>query len=292
MRKIAITFLFLLTVLVNAQELKVYQIYNQKEKKVDFGKMISELSKYDVVLFGEHHNSAVNHWLQLETTKALYQKKNGQITLGAEMFERHQQEALTSYVTNKTDDKTFQSSTTLWQNYKTDYKPLVDFAKDKKLQFIATNVTRKFASYVSKNGLASLDTIADTDKKYIAKLPFEIDYDAPGYPEMIKMMGDHAGLRAKQFVAAQALKDVTMAESILLNQKQGNLFIHYNGDYHSKSYGGIYWFLKKANPNLKIAVIEILEAQDDILSISKSKDESYVPTEFIIVFPATAPKTF
>ena len=206
MRKIAITFLFLLTVLVNAQELKVYQIYNQKEKKVDFGKMISELSKYDVVLFGEHHNNAVNHWLQLETTKALYQKKNGQITLGAEMFERHQQEALTSYLTNKTDDKTFQSSTNLWQNYKTDYKPLVDFAKEKKLPFIATNVTRKFASYVSKNGLASLDTIADTDKKYIAKLPFEIDYDAPGYPEMIKMMGDHAGLRAKQFVAAQALK--------------------------------------------------------------------------------------
>jgi uncharacterized iron-regulated protein len=292
MRKIAITFLFLLTVLVNAQELKVYQIYNQKEKKVDFGKMISELSKYDVVLFGEHHNNAVNHWLQLETTKALYQKKNGQITLGAEMFERHQQEALTSYLTNKTDDKTFQSSTNLWQNYKTDYKPLVDFAKDKKLPFIATNVTRKFASYVSKNGLASLDTIADTDKKYIAKLPFEIDYDAPGYPEMIKMMGDHAGLRAKQFVAAQALKDVTMAESILLNQKSGNLFIHYNGDYHSKSYGGIYWFLKKANPNLKIAVIEVLEAQDDILSISKAKDEGYVPTEFIIVFPSASPKTF
>ena len=292
MRKIAITFLFLLTVLVNAQELKVYQIYNQKEKKVDFGKMISELSKYDVVLFGEHHNNAVNHWLQLETTKALYQKKNGQITLGAEMFERHQQEALTSYLTNKTDDKTFQSSTNLWQNYKTDYKPLVDFAKEKKLPFIATNVTRKFASYVSKNGLASLDTIADTDKKYIAKLPFEIDYDAPGYPEMIKMMGDHAGLRAKQFVAAQALKDVTMAESILLNQKSGNLFIHYNGDYHSKSYGGIYWFLKKANPNLKIAVIEVLEAQDDILSISKAKDEGYVPTEFIIVFPSASPKTF
>lgn len=292
MRKIAITFLFLLTILVNAQELKVYQIYNQKEKKVDFGKMISELSKYDVVLFGEHHNNAVNHWLQLETTKALYQKKNGQITLGAEMFERHQQEALTSYLTNKTDDKTFQSSTTLWQNYKTDYKPLVDFAKEKKLPFIATNVTRKFASYVSKNGLASLDTIADTDKKYIAKLPFEIDYDAPGYPEMIKMMGDHAGLRAKQFVAAQALKDVTMAESILFNQKSGNLFIHYNGDYHSKSYGGIYWFLKKANPNLKIAVIEILEGQDDILSIDKARDESYAPTEFIIVFPSTAPKTF
>lgn len=292
MQKITITFLFLLTVFVNAQELKVYQIYNKKEKKVDFDKMIDELAEYDVVLFGEHHNNAVNHWLQLETTKALFNKKNGKITLGAEMFERHQQKDLSNYITNKIDDKTFQSSSTLWQNYKTDYKPLVDFAKEKKLPFIATNVTRKFASYVSKNGLASLDTVSKEDKKYIAKLPFEIDYDAPGYPEMIKMMGDHAGMRAKQFVAAQALKDVTMAESILLNQKAGNLFIHYNGDYHSKSYGGIYWFLKKSKPNLKIAVIEILEAEDDTLSIDKAKDESYIPTEFIIVFPASSPKTF
>lgn len=292
MQKITITFLFLLAALVNGQELKAYQIYNQKENKVDFGKMISELSKYDVVLFGEHHNDAVNHWLQLETTKALFEKKNGKITLGAEMFERHQQKDLSNYITNKIDDKTFQASSPLWQNYKTDYKPLVEFAKDKKLAFIATNVTRKFASYVSKNGLSSLDTLSKTDKKYIAKLPLEIDYDAPGYPEMIKMMGDHAGLKAKQFVAAQALKDATMAESILLNYKSGNLFIHYNGDYHSKSYGGIYWFLKKANPNLKIAVIEILEGQDNVLSIDKAKDEGFVPTEFILVFPPNSPKTF
>lgn len=292
MQKITITFLFLLTAFVNGQELKAYQIYNQKENKVDFSKMISELSKYDVVLFGEHHNDAVNHWLQLEATKALYEKKNGQITLGAEMFERHQQKDLSNYITNKIDDKTFQASSPLWQNYKTDYKPLVEFAKDKKLTFIATNVTRKFASYVSKNGLSSLDTLSNADKKNIAKLPFEIDYDAPGYPEMIKMMGDHAGLKAKQFVTAQALKDATMAESILLNHKSGNLFIHYNGDYHSKSYGGIYWFLKKANPNLKIAVIEILEGQDNVLSIDKAKDEGFVPTEFIIVFPPNSPKTF
>ena len=168
----------------------------------------------------------------------------------------------------------------------------IDFAKDKKVEFVATNVTRKFASYVSKNGLSSLDTISTEDKKLIAKLPLEIDYDAPGYPEMIKMMGDHAGIKAKQFVAAQALKDATMSETILQHYKADNLFIHYNGDYHSKNYGGIYWFLKKSNPNLKIAVIEILEGADEKLSIVKPKEENFSTTEFIIVFPKDAPKTF
>ena len=91
MKKIICAFLFVSSIVANAQELKIYQIYNKKEKKVEFHKMINELSNYDIVLFGEYHNNAVNHWLQLQVTKALYEKKNGNLTLGAEMFERHQQ---------------------------------------------------------------------------------------------------------------------------------------------------------------------------------------------------------
>ena len=294
MRTILYTLLIVLTIQAKAQNGKIYQIYNQQEKKVDFDKMIKELAKYDVVLFGEHHNNAVNHWLQLQTTKELYKIKGNQLILGAEMFERHQQNDLTNYLKGKTTDEEFQKSTKLWNNYKTDYKPLVDFAKEKNLDFIATNVTRKYASYVAKNGLESLDTISNNEKAYIAKLPITIDYDAPGYPEMIRMTGDHAGVKAKQFVAAQATKDATMSESILNNLKKNNLFIHYNGDYHSKNYGGIYWYLKYFRPELKIAVIEILESEDlnEKLSAIKSKNENVTTTEFIIVIPKDSPKTY
>lgn len=294
MKAILYTLIIFASIQLNAQDNKVYQIYNKNEKKTDFGKMIKELAKYDVVLFGEHHNNAVNHWLQLQTTKALYTIKGNQLILGAEMFERHQQTDLTNYIKGTTSDEDFQKNKKLWSNYKTDYKPLVDFAKEKNLSFIATNVTRKYASYVAKNGLQSLDTISINEKVFIAKLPITIDYDAPGYPEMIKMMGDHAGVKAKQFVAAQAIKDATMAESILNNLKENNLFIHYNGDYHSKNYGGIYWYLKFFRPNLKIAVIEILEIDDinEKLSVIKSKNEKITTTEFIIVFPKDSPKTY
>lgn len=294
MKTILYSLFIIASIQLSAQEKKVYQIYNQKEKKVDFGKMIKELAEYDVVLFGEYHNNAVNHWLQLQTTKALYELKGNQLKLGAEMFERHQQADLTAYVNGKTTDEEFQKDTKLWSNYKTDYKPLVDFAKEKKLPFIATNVTRKYASYIAKNGIESLDTIPNNEKNLMVKLPFVIDYNAPGYPEMLKMMGDHAGVKAKQFVAAQAIKDATMAESILNNITKGNLFLHYNGDFHSKSYGGIYWYLNNFQPNLKVAVIEILEAADinEKLSIIKSKNEKNTITEFIIVFPLDSPKTY
>lgn len=170
MKKIILAFIFASIATLNAQDLKNYQIYNQKEKKVTFDKMIKELSSYDIVLFGEHHNDAINHWLQLQATKELYKVKDGKVILGAEMFERHQQKDLTDYLQNKIEDKDLQTKTVFWKNYPTDYKPLVDFAKEKKIPFVATNVTRKFASYISKNGLSSLDTISNDDKKNIVKL--------------------------------------------------------------------------------------------------------------------------
>ncbi len=251
MRTFLSTLILLFSISLTAQDLKNYQLYNQQLRKVTFDKMVKELTQYDIVLFGEHHNNAVNHWLQLRLTKALYEKKKEQLVLGAEMFERHQQESLTNYLNGNLNEKEFKQNTKLWSNYSTDYEPLVNFAKEHHLPFIATNVTRKYASYVAKNGLSSLDTISDQEKKYIAQLPIFIDYKAPGYPEMIEMMGAHSGERAKQFVAAQALKDATMAESILNQYKTGYLFLHFNGDYHSKNYGGIYWYLNYFQPPVK-----------------------------------------
>jgi len=43
---------------------------------------------------------------------------------------------------------------------------------------------------------------------------------------------------------------------------------------------------------LKIAVIEILEASDNKLNVEKPKEESFTPTEFIIVLPKDSPKSY
>ncbi len=285
------SFILILTILssiVFSQELP-YQFYNKKGKVVKFEKVINELTEYDVVFFGEHHNNSINHWLQLRLTKDLYKNKNGQMTLGAEMFERDNQSQLNDYLSGKLDEKLLKDSMRLWQNFTTDYKPLVDFAKEKKLKFIATNIPRRYASIVAKKGLDSLNTVTEKEKNWMMKLPVEVTLDTPGYPEMKEMMGDHAGPNAMNFVAAQAVKDATMAESIFKNLEKGKLFIHYNGDYHSKQYGGTVWYLKKLNPDLKIAVISVFESDDAQLPLPK---EDFIPTEYNLVFPADMTKTY
>lgn len=276
---------------LQAQELKAYQIYNKEGKPVSFAQMVDHLSKEEVVLFGEYHNNSMIHWLQLKTTEALYQKKGDKLVLGAEMFERDNQDAVSAYVHQKIDAKTFKGSARFWDNYKTDYRPLVDFARDHELEFIATNIPRRYAQLVAKNGLDTLKGLSKEDRAYIAKLPIKVDMETPGYSEMKKFLAHHVKDNLMNFIKAQATKDATMAESILKHQRRQQLFLHFNGNYHSKSYGGIYWWLNKRKSwleHLKVAVITSAKSDDPALPIP----EKVVPTEFIIVVPSDMTKTY
>ena len=79
-----------------AQEKMPYKVYDGGGKKSNYGKMLKALANADIILFGELHNNSIAHWLQLEVTKDLDEK--GDITLGAEMFERDNQEVLEKYL--------------------------------------------------------------------------------------------------------------------------------------------------------------------------------------------------
>ena len=92
MKRIFTIVLLFLSAMLTAQEKQPYKLYNAKGKKSDFGKMIKALRSADIVLFGEYHNNAIAHWLQLEVTRTLGESR--ELVLGAEMFEQDNQEAL------------------------------------------------------------------------------------------------------------------------------------------------------------------------------------------------------
>lgn len=270
------------------QELKSYQIYNHKGNKNNFGKMIRKLKDYDVVLFGEYHNNSILHWLQLKTAEALYRHKQEDLILAAEMFERDNQDMLDAYISGELTESEMAQKIRLWNNYQTDYASLVEFSKERKLAFIASNVPRKYAQVVARFGQDSLLNLPENEKKWMVALPYKVDMNTPGYEEIKEMMGNHAGDQMEQFIAAQAIKDATMAESIAKYAESGKLILHFNGDFHSKAYGGIYWYLKKAQPDLKIAVISVI--QSDYPKLKLPKDFS--KTEFTIVVPEDMTKTY
>jgi uncharacterized iron-regulated protein len=256
-----------------AQDKPAYVLYNKNGKKVKYSKMLNDLSKADILLFGEEHNNPIAHWLQLEVTSDMKQRR--ELVLGAEMFEADNQDALTMYVQGKITAAGFDSSARLWKNYPTDYAPLVNFAKANNIVFAATNIPRRYASLVSKQGFEVLDSLSAKEKSWMAPLPIAYDPKLPGYKMMIEMMKGHGGPNMPK---AQAIKDATMAYFILQNFKPGSLFIHFNGSFHSENYDGIVWYLKNERPNLKYATITLVSQKD----ISRLLDENKNKADFII----------
>lgn len=283
MKTTFLSILLLFTICFQAQEKKSYQLFDQNGKKVTYDKLLKSALKTQVVLFGEYHNNSVSHWLQLELTKDISGKMP--IVLGAEMLEADNQKQLNQYLKGEIDQKKLDSTARLWPNYKTDYKPLVDFAKENKFDFIATNIPRRYASMVSKKGFEALETLTSEEKSWIAPQPIPYDANLPGYVEMMKMMGEHTSVNMPK---AQASKDATMAYFINKNLKKDTVFIHYNGTYHSDNFDGINWYLKQYNPTIQIITISTVEQKD----ISKLDKENYNKANYILVIDEDVTKTY
>jgi len=293
MKLFAILLLTTISLQSYSQDKPAYRIFTGEGKKSEYGDMIKDISKADIVFFGELHDDPIAHWLELEVTKSLYDKKGKDLVLGAEMFETDNQLLLNEYLNNVYDESKFEAEVKLWKNYKTDYKPLVELARSNKLPFIATNVPRRYAAVVNKKGFEGLDSLSSEAKKYLAPLPFPYDPEVKCYKDMLSMggMGGAAGNAAHantNLPKAQAVKDATMAYFILANWSKGKFFIHYNGSYHSSNFEGIIWYLKKYNPELSIATIETVQ-QDEIDKLGK---ESNNISSFVIAIPSSMTRTY
>lgn len=264
-----------------------YQLYDGQGKIVGYQKMIETLAGADVVFIGEYHNNPISHWMEYEITQSLYKAKNKQIILGAEMFESDTQLMLDEYTSGTISTTRFEADMRLWSNYSTDYEPLVSFAKEMKIPFIATNVPRRYADLLHKSGNEKdLLTLSDEAKKHIAPLPILFKPDSTMLAEgsIMSMMSKNPLALAK----AQALKDATMAHFIHINMQKGKTFIHFNGSFHSDKKDGIVYFLQQLNPNLKIMILSTVQ-QDDISSL----DNTYAGiADYIICVPTSMCKTY
>lgn len=286
-KRISIT-LLLCSILfsIHAQRLETYKLYNKKGKEIDFDKLVKAAKKADVVLFGELHNNPICHWLQLQLTKAVSAEKT--VTLGAEMFEVDDQLILNEYLSGIIKEKHLKKEAKIWDNYATDYAPLVNYAKERELKFIATNVPRRYASFVASNGSEKLQGFEKDVKKMMAPLPLLFDKTTPGYDELLNMkMGHGMDMNPEFFTKAQALKDATMAHFILQNRKGSQVFMHFNGDFHSKNYGGIYWYLKEKKSGLDVLVISTEESA--VLNWSTDYEGR---ADFMLVIPSDMTKTY
>jgi uncharacterized iron-regulated protein len=255
---IVTSFLLLCMVsITNAQNKTAYQLFSNDRQIADYDQMIKDLVISDMVFFGEYHNNPISHWMQLKMSKSFFKIKEANLFFGAEMFESGNQLVINEYLKGLyTDDKMTPEITQLWSNYQTDYKPLVDFAKENNLRFIATNIPRRYASMINKMGIKALKELSPEALALIGPdIEKYFDPTAKAYAEMANNMGGHIPQNMLNMQTAQASKDATMAYFSIKNLNPDALLFHFEGSYHSNYQQGIIWWVNKIKPGLKIKSI-------------------------------------
>jgi uncharacterized iron-regulated protein len=282
-----IILLSLTAFITSAQPKQAYAIFTSEGKEVDYGKMLKELNDADIIFIGETHNCPVAHWLEYQITSDIIKRSHKGLVLGAEMFETDNQLLVDEYTQGVISSDKFEAEAKLWDNYWTDYSALLYLAREHSLRFVATNVPRRYASYVKDNGLEALHNLSDEARKLMAPLPIAFEKDSQN-EEMFGFMQLMGGKGASEshYVEAQALKDATMAWFISQNFERK--FIHYNGNFHSDNRGGIIPYLEQYLPGKKIVTI-CSARQDDIRSLDK---ENRSRADYMIIAPTDFPMSY
>lgn len=249
--------------------------------------MANSLMEADTVFFGEYHDQDVLHALELEVFKELYALKSKDLVLSLEMIEADNQGRLDAYLLEKISEEEFLTNSRPWPNYKTDYRPLVEFAKAKGLPIIAANIPRFLASKLAKEG--NLATVENSDKQYLPRRTYAPDGK---YKEKFVnyMSGNNSDMkmpstRINQVFAAQCIKDDKMAESIYdFKKKQPNkLIFHVNGCFHSDEHLGTTEKLEALDKKLKVVVISPKEMPKDN-QLKNHFEEDRVSGEYLVYF--------
>lgn len=280
--------LFPLTVLrLQAQDKPAYALFDDKGNSITYRELIRQLARHDVVFLGEMHNCPVTHWLEYEITRSLHAIHKDKLVIGAEMFESDNQLIIDEYMQGYITEDRFEAETRLWDNYFTDYRPVVWFAKKNAIPFVATNIPRRYANSVKNRGLEALDAFSDEARTYMAPLPIPFEYDEEKSRKafgMMLLMGGKTDGDLKRLAQAQAIKDATMAWFIARNLSAPNTkLLHLNGSYHSDFKEGIILYLLEYRPGTSCATVTFLRQED----ISRLDSVQQGRADFYVVIPDT-----
>jgi len=281
-----VTITYILLPSTYAQD-KVFQLFDNNGNMISFDNMMKSALEKDIFLFGEYHDQPICHWLQKEILFYLSEKKGGNLKVGMEMFESDDQLLIDEYFKGLINQNKFEAEARLWKNYKTDYKDILEFSKEKNIPLFGTNVPGRYANLVYREGIEKLNELSSVGKSYMPPLPIEIDLTIPSYARLLDMGGGGHSPSGKNFPHAQALRDATMAFHIYKNMDNDSYFYHLNGAYHSDDYEGINYFLLKTKPALKIFTLSTVYQEN----LDHLEEEYFTKADVILVVKSTMTKS-
>lgn len=270
-----------------------FSIFDGKGNPSSVEEIIKNAGQSDVIFLGEQHDDAVAHYLQSEIFKKIIENhaEKRKIALSLEMFERDTQTVLNEYLQGLITEKKFLDDSRPWGNYKTDYRPLIELAKEKKLPVIAANAPRRYVNMVSRGGRLTLEKLSPMAKSWLAELPYP-EASAAYSAKFKALMGGstESNMGLDNILASQSLWDATMADSLakFLLRNKAALIVQLNGSFHSENRLGTVEQLLKYCPNTKITVVT-MRYEENFKTFDKTKHTDL--GDFVVLTDAKVPRS-
>lgn len=246
-------------------------IHSRTDKELTLLQLADELAKFDIVYFGELHDNVAGHQVYAQLARLLADRRPD-LVISMEMFERDVQGVVNDYLRGRIDEAAFLKHGRPWKDYARDYKPLIELAREKKLDVIAGNLPRRVVSKLaSKEGSTS------------PFLPRSSTTPMDQYWELFsEAMKSHPGAEgaAERMYRAQCGKDDAMAESIAdylaRNPHRQPLVIHCNGNFHSDYGLGTASRVASRVPLAQAAIISMVAVPDVAKADATAKRGHYL----------------
>lgn len=231
-----------------------YQLYSPQGLAVSLSSLPVDLKSADVILIGEWHTHSGVHRFQTDLLKQLV-NNNAKLALSMEQFTRDKQPIVDQYLKSEIGEQMLIREGNAWPNYESDYRPLVELAKQNQLDIIASNAPKSFVRCIGREGLNYLEKLDSNERTLVAK---RIDTSSSAYKDKFMASMHHGDSeQTERQYAAQLTWDATMAESIVdyINQHPGTQVMHIAGKFHTENALGTAAQIQALAPNLNIAVI-------------------------------------
>jgi len=276
----------------------MYRVYDGQGNPVTLDAIVKAMADADAIFLGEQHDDAVGHAIEAELFRRAVQTYSPQrkVALSMEMFERDVQIVVNEYLSGLITEQHFLSSSRPWGNYKTDYRPLLELAKEKHLAVIAANAPRRYVNMVSRGGRDALNGLSKEAKAWLAPLP----YPEPSktYSDKFKALmssntGDPAAMNPSaqaNLIYSQSLWDATMANSVAkyLKMNKGALVVHLNGGFHTENRLGTVEQLLNYRRKTR-AVVVTMQYVPDVSKFDTAKQKGL--GDFVILTDAKQPRS-
>jgi uncharacterized iron-regulated protein len=175
-----------------------------------------QMASYRVVCFGEQHDSPQHHYAQRRAVEELAARAGSErrLAVGLEMVQKPYQSALSEYVQGALSEADFLAQSQWSERWGFDfalYRPLLEVARERRLDALALNAPRELSRKISRSGLESLDA---TERASLPELKLDDTVHRAYFDEA---MSGHPmpanGPKMDNMYAVQVLWDETMADT-------------------------------------------------------------------------------